>query len=89
MTDDRTDSATLTWTTARGTKHRIVIEPRSDGDYERVEQTWSNGAWRESGREVVTHVDIEVPENSDFLSLFPTAQDDDRPTQVPRGDGDG
>jgi len=76
MTDDRTDAATVTWTTARGTKHRIVIEPRSDGDYDRVEQTWSNGAWRESGREVLSHVDIDAPEDSSFLSLFPRSQTD-------------
>jgi len=77
MTEDRTDAATVTWTTARGTRHRLVFEPRSDGDTDRIEQTWSNGAWRESGQEVVSHVDIDAPEDSSFLSLFPRSGADE------------
>jgi len=76
MTDDRTDAATVTWTTARGTKRRIVFEPQSDGTYIRHTEYYEDGAWQPSGGEMVKHVDIEAPENSDFLSLFPRSQTD-------------
>jgi len=76
MTDDRTDSATLTWRDAQGEGYRIVVEPLDSGGYERREERFADGQWTEQGREVVTHVDIEAPENSDFLSLFPRSQTD-------------
>jgi hypothetical protein len=78
MTDDRTDAAVVTWRTGRGDGRRIVFEPLvregAVNAYERVTERFEDGRWRETGRETVTLIDIEAPENSDFLSLFPESQ---------------
>lgn len=50
----RADRFDVVYELACGPKRRVRFEPRSDGDWERIEGVWTGCSWRPTGREVVT-----------------------------------
>jgi hypothetical protein len=77
MTDHDDGTHLVTWRTARGTKRRQRFEPHEDGGFMRYEEIMEGSGWRTLGAERVTRLDIDAPETSDFLDLFPQAVNDD------------
>ena len=52
---------TLRWTGTDGRTHRIRLEPRSTGGYDRIEQRWNGEEWVTVGHEIVSDVSLESP----------------------------
>ena len=56
---DRSDAVTVRWQPPRQPARKLVFEPRSDGDWLRIEKSWTGCTWREVGTEVVDDVAVE------------------------------
>lgn len=56
MTETVADLDGYVFEPVHGPKRRVVFEPRSDGDYDRVEAVWTGCRWRPTGRERVLSV---------------------------------
>ena len=58
---DRRDAVTLTYRPTGRPPERVTFEPRSDGRWDRVEETWVGepcGRWRQRGHEIVDQLAV-------------------------------
>ncbi|MBX0296656.1 hypothetical protein [Haloarcula nitratireducens] len=67
----RSESTTITWQPTRGAQRRLRFEPYDD-QLHRIEEVWTGCAWRQTGVETVTGLDIT-----------PTATDQTHPPATP------
>lgn len=58
----RTDAIELVWWPATGPPRRIIAEPRSDGHWEFTESVHTGCAWRPTGSQMVTDVQLDAPD---------------------------